>query len=574
MLSNGVLANLFSNRLHKLLFTQSKASIIRGWWPEAVTLDTLDQFLADIHYFEHPNQLKSIGLDAKPKKSAPLKQKPIEGPKVDHPDAIIDMLSKEVVVPPLDLDDVKLEGSRLVDLAISAGIYRDLFGTYKPDRELIKFTRDQAKKLEKFVPHFWITDQPFARSTTQKKQIEPLDYFVPFVGVSARFVKESGDMLEGQASYYGNFIPASEALVKPSITLDGHLLGESESSGNNVKEKHFNNWKPGLVEVVNFDNSDANKYYTIMLLNLDHMHGDQSNLHWMLANINPSKSNEGQVQYEEICDYLPVHGIDGFGYSRYVYLVVRHDTKLDAKSMRIDDFSLTSRKFDPKLFLNEHKSSANMIPIGLSWFQTVWDESSNKIFHDYLNIKAPVYEHIQSQLAKQPEKLYPGKAPFNLYLDHYRSKKSINEQVLLERLKGVDPFDYKDQYVPPDVPPTAFPNICRTPSWMYNVNLKKKFKLGYWRGLRPASAILPLNNNADLDYPEFPVPPITQSVPNDPNTYYQHSDKPKLKHGLKKGEDLFTQAKESEVIIFKGAEYQLDTVQKIIGDIVREKPQA
>ena len=237
----------------------------------------------------------------------------------------------------------------------------------------------------------------------------------------------------------------------------------------------------------------------------------------MLTNITKPKSST-DIHYDEVCEYLPVDGIRGFGYSRYVFLVLQHDSKLDYKNFEIKDFSLESRKFDVKKFIQDQKS-INLVPAGLSWFQTVWDTTSNKVFHDYLKVKAPVYEHVQQKLEDPMHNVtYPGRIPFNIFLDHRKDKKETNEYVLLERLKTVDPFDYTNQYVPPKVPPTVHEDKDG-PSWMRNVLFKKRNRIGVWRGLRPASAILPLNNNADLDYPLRPLESAKKAPPMFHNKY-------------------------------------------------------
>lgn len=530
-------------RSNEGIIRQSRAHYIRGHWPEPITQQTLSQFLRDINYFEEPRKFQNIGLDTgrdtlkSVKNDAPNEISELTDTNQDDHmssghetvgdvDTVLGLLGEETSVPAFDVDDAAITSDQLMNLAISFGIYRDLFGKYIPTREHIKFTQEQAKKLDLMVPHFWITDMPFARAEVNPKEPEPLQYFEPVIGISARFVHNANDNNQdgydqyAHTAYHGNIIPASEALVKPSITLDGHWL--SPDLKNQLKDSQFENWSPGKVSAANFARP-SEKFHTIALLNLDSLHPDSANLHWMLTNISLSKSStKGGLSYDEVCDYLPTFGVRGFGYSRYVFLVLQHDTKLDPSQIKIADFSLESRKFDTKSFIEQHKLTA----VGLSWFQTTWDESSNKIFHDYLKMRAPIYEHVQ----RKPElnhdlrsQMYPGRIPFNVMLDHARNKKEINEQVLLERLKSVNPFDYKDQYVPPKVPPTVFQDdVENLPSWMHQVMFKKKNKVGYWRGLRPASAILPLNNNADLDYPLRPVESSKKKPPHFPNSYDHH----------------------------------------------------
>lgn len=528
----------------------SKATYIRGFWPEPITQQSLSEFMR-----EKPKPLINIGLELDQQEKAPKKETIKKEPAKVSVDEIFKTLMVDAEVPPLNFDDARIEGQALVDLAIHSGIFRDLFDTHIPDRDHIKFTPDQAERLNKLVPYHWITDQPFARVERNPTEPKPIIYFNPLIGISARFVNENDKDLYAHDSYYGNIICASEAMKRPAITLDGKAFLETQSE-NIVYKENFDNWTSGQVKVVNFGGK-ADKFYSVALVNLDHLHENSSNLHWMISNI-ATNNQDGVSEYDEICDYLPVHGIEGFGYSRYVFLVLQQDSKLDPEASRINSFSLESRKFDVKTFINNHKD-INMVPIGLSWFQTTWDITSNSIFHNYLKQKAPVYDYIQPKPTPIPKVGYPGKIPFNVFLDHERDTKEINEQVLLERLKEVDPYDYKDQYVPPKVPPTVFEDK-NIPSWMVNVMFKKKNKIGYWRGLRPVSATLPLNNNADLDYPIRPIVPSSKVPPGHPNQYLQNNRK-------KMHKDMPTSKPVNEheaVFVQEGSERYLSDIKKMM----------
>lgn len=556
-------------RSRSFILTESQREtstfLSRHVWPEPITQQTLQEFLDEINYFEDPKCFMNIGLDKSKLPQPPTTENAEEIKLEKQPhnvDEVLGLLGKEVTAPDLNIDDAIIEGDALARLALTSGIYRDLFNSYTPNRDHISFTEEQAHRLDKLTPKYWFTEMPFGRVKRNRPKQTPLTYFDPVVEISARFIHrpsdtQTSDELFAHNSYYGNIIPANEAQMKPSIMLNGKILS-GLSMDDSLTESSFDNWTPGQISTVNFGNPE-NKLYSLALINLDHLHKNASNLHWMVANIKPSsKSQNSPVQsYEEVCEYLPVHGIQGFGYSRYVFLVFQHDTEI--KPSKISDFSLESRKFSASDFINEHKSSG-LVPVGLSWFQSTWDISSNAIFHDYLKQKAPVYEYIQMEDEKKEEKMYPGVVAFNSYIDRFRSKKSINEQVLLERLKNVDPFNYKDQYIPPRVPPTVFTEeVDNSPSWMRNVLFKRDMKLGYWRGLRPASAILPLNNNADLDHPVRPIGSSYKSPPGAPN---QHEwVKRKIRRKKPEPENEMT-----NVHILDDHEIHLDEVKKIMSD--------
>lgn len=574
-----MIGNLIKQRRFLLLLQKSKAAYIRGFWPEPISQQTLAEFLKDINYFDEPQQYIDIGRQrSKVEALKTVKANPFDlndeiDVKPEKVDELLNLLSHEAEAPPLDFNDVRLEGKDLINLAISSGVFRDLFTEeYTPDRDHIKFTKEQAERLDKLIPDYWITDQPYARVNNNPKPSNPLPYFEPIVGIFPKFINTENSIDKEQTdndvyahtSYYGNLIPAEKALSKPTITLDGRLLSNSNSD-EFVKENQFDNWVEGQVKLVNFGKEAAN-YYSIVLVNLDYLHENSSNLHWMITNLEPS--NAGcTTNYEEVCSYLPVHGIKGFGYSRYVFLVFQHDSKLNSSDMKIKDFSLDSRKFNARTFIDNNKSSG-ITPVGLSWFQTTWDITSNRIFHDYLNIKAPIYDHVQTRSEPQNHKDYPGIIPFNILLDYERDKKDINEQVLLERLKSVDPYDYKDQYVPPKVPPTVFQDEKRSPDWMTNVLFKKKNKIGYWRGLRPASAVLPLDNNADLDYPIRPVESSKKGLPEQPNLY---PGGPHRKVSVRPVSTKELESKDQTVYIQEDHEVHLDEVMKIMKEFESKK---
>lgn len=578
MLAAGKLLALSKSLLvqasNHVIFKQSRASYIKGFWPEPLNQSTLDEFLNEINYFEEPKKFINIGMESKlastegqstdvcKKDASSNREPPSASIGVDK---VLDLLGEEVESPVLDLDDADLDKNQLMQLAISSGIYRDLFGHYKPECDHIKFTQGQAERLYKLVPYHWITDQPFARVERKRKEIEPLNIFEPLVRLSARFVHDQTDSAGekySHTSYHGNLIPAYEAAVKPSITIDGCWLYSTHRDSSHTGDSHFNNWEPGQVTYENMPKSSTSNYHSLLLLNLDSLHPQFANLHWMVANITKS-GLKNEATYEEICDYLPVHGIRGFGYSRYVFLALQHESKLDTSNLRFDDFLLETRKFDTRSFL-EHNRTIKMVPVGLSWFQTVWDESSNDVFHNCMKIRAPVYEYVQQKLEKRKfiNMAYPGKLPFHVFMDHYRDPKEIEERVLLERLKTVDPFDYKDQYVKPRVPPTVFEEKYGYPTWMRTHWFKKKARLGLYRGLRPASAILPLNNNADLDYPVRPLASSRKNLPGFPNLY---PAKPKIKR-IKDLPYSKPANEHTNVYVQEGIEVYLDDVKKMMTD--------
>jgi hypothetical protein len=91
------------------------------------------------------------------------------------------------------------------------------------------------------------------------------------------------------------------------------------------------------------------------------------------------------------------------------------------------------------------------------------------------------------------------------YLDSFRDPKEIAKSVLLERLSAINPFDYKNMFDISPLPTQIHRIPKETPDWLKGEIRRRRDKLGIFRGLRPHSAIIPLDNNADLDNPKWPA---------------------------------------------------------------------
>jgi hypothetical protein len=167
---------------------------------------------------------------------------------------------------------------------------------------------------------------------------------------------------------------------------------------------------------------------------------------------------------------------------------------------KVEDNVLIKRLFDPLEFVNGDKTRA--VPVGVSWFQTTWDSWSQHVFHNILDMRSPTYEWIQPEYKLDPQVMHPALAPFNVYLDHYRDPKEVQKGVLLERLKSINPLDYKSAFEVDPLP--NLKSLKDMPSWMVSTEWKRRNRLGAFRSLRPASATVPLNNNVDLDRPFWP----------------------------------------------------------------------
>ncbi|CAG2118891.1 unnamed protein product, partial [Medioppia subpectinata] len=326
--------------------------------------------------------------------------------------------------------------------------------------------------------------------------------------------------------FRGNVLFPHKCINCPNVTIDSSAINGINSTDDCDRSDDSAEELSGRIRLVN----DDNNYYTLCLISLDSQLGEESNVcHWMATNIH----NKNKVtNYETIIKYLPVYGIRGLGYQRFVFLLYKHKNALNLQN--VDDFDLKKRGFNAYDFMSSHGSDNTVTPVGLSWFQTTWDYSSQKICYDYLemisndyklflymdceDMRAPNYEWSPPKEKRYNQLQFPGRAPFNIYLDAFRDPKDISKEVLLERLSSVNPYDYGKEFDKTPTYPHIHPIPVGTPDWLKGPIKKRRSKVGAFRGLRPHSAIEPFDNNADLDRPKWPrlhpsVHPLNMPLP-------------------------------------------------------------
>lgn len=92
----------------------------------------------------------------------------------------------------------------------------------------------------------------------------------------------------------------------------------------------------------------------------------------------------------------------------------------------------------------------------------------------------------------------------------------------------IHPFEYKNLFKPSKLPPTIHRVPRTVPSWYLSTIWKRRNQLGFFRNLRNASALIPLDNNLDLDYPIWPhssklAKPMRYPYRNTPRRAYKDS---------------------------------------------------
>lgn len=246
-------------------------------------------------------------------------------------------------------------------LANHYGVYRDLFPNKNvqlpKSEDLIRLNAVQQLKHKEKLP-----DESF--------------FFPPLVPICAEFLSEdsegsNSEEIISHRSYRGNLIPAECGRNPPKVTLHASAI-HGKFDLTKVGEETKN-------QIVLSSPSKEGEFYTLALINLDSHFDGAGVCHWMVANIHNSS---GATNYDTLTKYLPVYGIRGLGYHRYVFTLFRHKKKLDNSDL-VTDFDLGKRKFDAWEFLNQNKN-AELTPVGLSWFQTTWSESCKEVYHKFL----------------------------------------------------------------------------------------------------------------------------------------------------------------------------------------------
>ena len=109
--------------------------------------------------------------------------------------------------------------------------------------------------------------------------------------------------------------------------------------------------------------------------------------------------------------------------------------------------NLTKRTFNTRKFYDKYASDEHelIIPIGMAFFQSDYDSTLHKVFHDILNMEEPKYEYnFLPQYVRPWNDLhkdhFANQMGFNHFLDKYRDPKEIQEEVLKKRLTTLDPF--------------------------------------------------------------------------------------------------------------------------------------
>nr|XP_033331815.1 39S ribosomal protein L38, mitochondrial [Megalopta genalis] len=194
--------------------------------------------------------------------------------------------------------------------------------------------------------------------------------------------------------------------------------------------------------------------------------------HWFIGNIPGNKVEQG----EQIMDYMKPIPSRGIGYYRYIFLLYKQNKHLNYAEYKKAQpcLQLKERNWNTLTFYQKHQD--DLTPAGLAFFQSDWDHTVTEFYHSSLDAEEPIFEYDFPKPYVTPQKWFPLKQPFDLYLDHYRDPKETMKHFLLRKLKNVHPFREPK-------PPLKYPNAIAfekdVPSWL-KLRMKKE-RIGWGR---------------------------------------------------------------------------------------------
>ena len=235
------------------------------------------------------------------------------------------------------------------------------------------------------------------------------------------------------------------------------------------------------------DESGDDSLWTLVLSNPDgcFTHENAECLHWMVSNI-PNGGGDDLSKGDLLCDYLRPLPPSGTGFHRMVFTLYKQKGRIDlSKSEGRPDQcrDLQERHFSTQKFLESHRNV--LTPAGLAFFQSDWDSSLRRVFHDELNMREPKFEYdFVPPASEMPWNEYiphQFKVPFNIFLDNHRDPKEIQEELVLKKLKEQHPFRS------PTADRLKYPNAHTIdpslPSWRRRELEKERLKWGIYKDL-------------------------------------------------------------------------------------------
>nr|CAH8854235.1 unnamed protein product [Trichobilharzia regenti] len=266
---------------------------------------------------------------------------------------------------------------------------------------------------------------------------------------------------------------------------------------------------------INLSTVPENFYWTLLMTCPDEPVGSEDSeapneyIHWMVTNLQPSP--EGCVGGEEIISYMPPLPYQGTGYHRYIFILYRQDrgqVNLDnwRRGEPSRDFRL-ERSFSTLEFYRGLQDE--LTPAGLVFFQSIWDDSVRSYYRSKLDIPEPVFEIQWPDPRVPPQEKFPvvntwtkprrhphgiplirerygvhNDVSFDVYLDRYRDRKELYEEIIHERLRSEgNPLNEEEPRRKRYEYPAAVPMPPDMPSWWVKQETQRRLRLGRWKEL-------------------------------------------------------------------------------------------
>ncbi|XP_053970700.1 39S ribosomal protein L38, mitochondrial [Hylaeus volcanicus] len=330
-------------------------------------------------------------------------------------------------------------------------------------------------KPSKDVKQIWWTKRAAIRSDSEmERRSRNRSLFVDLNYVKESWLETNSPFhIRRIAEHYGIFQHLfGDAYFAPIVPLQiNYNLDDDKSvgvyKGNVIKPKEA--CKPPVVEY----KAQTGTLWTLVMSTPDGnmQNSEDEYCHWFLGNIPENKLERG----EQIMDYLRPIPVRGVGYYRYIFVLYKQTRRIDyTEYKKIQPcLQLNERNWSTLEFYRKHQD--HLTPAGLAFYQSDWDPTVTEFYHSTLDTKEPIFQYDFPKPYIKPQKWFPLKEAFNLYMDRYRDPKEIMKEYLLRKLKNVHPFK-----VPK--PPLKYPNAYALdkdlPSWLKTEMRKERLGLG------------------------------------------------------------------------------------------------
>ncbi|CAL8071145.1 unnamed protein product [Calicophoron daubneyi] len=231
-------------------------------------------------------------------------------------------------------------------------------------------------------------------------------------------------------------------------------------------------------------------------------------VHWLISNLRVGAANDSG---EEIIPYLPPLPYQGTGFHRYVFTLYRQDNgSIDLKSWKKEKSTgdlRNQRQFSTAEFYKTFES--DLTPGGLGFFQSEWDDSVRRYFREVLNTPEPIFDIEWPSPKLPPQEKFPvtnswnkprrhplgipliqerygvhNDVSFDVYLDRYRDRKELEEELVCERLAAEgNPIDPNDERRKRPAYPAAVPVPRGMPTWWRKQQTMRLLRKGRWARL-------------------------------------------------------------------------------------------